>query len=50
MKNSNGFWQTLKMSCVSKRVRTIWKVVVWLLRLGLMIYKLLELLDKHSES
>ena len=50
MKNSNGFWQALKAGFVSKRARAIWKIVACLIRLGLMIVKLLELLDKHSES
>ena len=50
MKNSNDFWQALKTNCVSKRVRTVWKIIGWLIRLGLFIFKILEWFEKHSES
>lgn len=50
MKNNNGFWQALKANVVSRKVRTVWKLIVWLIKLGLMFFKLLEWLDKHRES
>ena len=50
MKNSNGFWQALKAYVVSKRARTVWKIIVWIIKLGYMIFKNLKFFEKHSES
>lgn len=49
MKNGNGFWQTLKANFVLKRTRIIWKIITWIMRLGFIIFKILELLDKTNK-
>lgn len=48
--NSNGFWQALKKKQAFKITRIIWNLMLRLIKLGILLYKILEIFDKHSDS
>lgn len=48
--HSNSFWQALKTSERFKKTRVVLGAIVWCIKWAWRIYRLLELIDKHSDS
>jgi hypothetical protein len=48
--NGNSFWQALKTSECFKKTRVLLGVIIWCIKWAWRIYRLLEIIDKHSES